>query len=199
MSLFLGSYETKNFDWKEFYLLWLIAGHNGYIEEPVQLTLRETWFSVYFKFILCSHLLNVHLFHYHKLIYCTYNVFYLVMCNTASVAVVEHLTIVWIGDGFGRSWTFCPVRKLRRIVMVNKMDNICICITIVVSVIIANVVLRYILFAHLFNAVILSQCLWEEQKQEREKQKLHFDFQLKIYWRLAQNYLGLVKWLSLYI
>ena len=64
--------------------------------------------------------------------------------------------------------------------MVNKMDNICICITIVVSVIIANAILIYVFIAHLVNAAILSQCLREEQKQEREKQKLHFDFQLKI-------------------
>ena len=97
------------------------------------------------------------LFLYHILY--MYNVFYLVMCNTASVAVVVHLTIVWIGDGFGKSCTFCPIRKLRTIVMVNKMNNICICITIVVSVIIANAIIIYIFVAHLFNAAILSQCL----------------------------------------
>ena len=97
----------------------------------------EKYDLVFILNLYCAHIFRMFicLFHYHKLIYCTYNVFYLVMCNTASVAVVEHLTIVWIGDGFGRSWAFCPVRKLRRIVMVNKMDNISICVSIVVSVI----------------------------------------------------------------
>ena len=144
---------------------------------------KRIWFC-FFMHLYCADIFRLYvcLLLYQKLIYCTYNVFYLVMCNTASVAVVEHLTIFWIGERFGRSWTFCPVRKLRRIVMVNKMDNISICVTIT-----ANAILTYILIAHLFNAVILSQCLWEEQKQEREKQKLHFDFQLKIYRGLAPN------------